>query len=154
MHGGHFRPSVWDPLLTIAQIITVQSLFYSSLGILTYIVDCVFGHDPTLHHIFNYSDITVRTWTGLFIILCYLVNALAASFYLWYIVKRAKSCLDHSATIHITHFISCWIINSFPSTMAWWILNIICASITCILGEYLCMKTELKSIPLLSKSEV
>lgn len=154
MHGGHFRPSVWDPLLTIAQIITIQSLYYSSLGILVFVIDCLFGHDPSLNHIFNYSDIIIRTWIGLFVIISYLVNSIAASFYLWYIVKRAKSCLDYSATIYIIHFICCWILNSFPSTFSWWLLTIICASITCICGEFLCMKTELKSIPLLSKSEV
>lgn len=154
MHGGHFRPSVWDPLLTISQILTVQSLFYSSLGIFIFITDCLFGQDPSLNHIFNYKDVTIRTWIGLFIIISYLLNAIVAAFYLWHIVKRAKSCLDHSATIHVIHFFSCWIFNSFPSTVSWWILNIICAAITCICGEFLCMKTELKSIPLLSKSEV
>lgn len=154
MHGGHFRPSVWDPLLTVAQIVTVQSLFYSSLGILIFITDCLFGQDPSLQHIFNYKDVTIRTWIGLFIIISYLINAIAAAFYLWHIVKRAKSCLDYSATIHILHFLCCWLFNSFPSTVSWWILNIICATITCICGEFLCMKTELKSIPLLSKSEV
>lgn len=78
-----------------------------------------------------------------------------SSFYLWYIVKRAKPCLDYSATIHTIHLLFCWIFTgSFPFSFSWWILNSICIGITCVCGEFLCMKTEMKSIPLLSKSEV
>lgn len=54
MMSGQFRYSIWDPALIIFQIITVQAMFYSSLGILIYVVDCLTGYSPSLSHIFSY----------------------------------------------------------------------------------------------------
>lgn len=42
----------------------------------------------------------------------------------------------------------------FPTTISWWLLNIISAGIMCICGELLCMRTELKAIPLTSTPKV
>jgi len=52
---GQFRYSVWDPPLIVSQILTIQGLFYTSLGILIYVSDCLTGHSPSLGHIFSYQ---------------------------------------------------------------------------------------------------
>jgi hypothetical protein len=68
---------------------------------------------------------------------------------LWFIVKRTKQCLDFSGTAHLIHLLVCWSYNgAFPSSMSWWVLNIVCLAIMCVCAEFLCMRTELKAIPL------
>lgn len=67
---------------------------------------------------------------------------------MWIIVQRTKLCLDFSSTVHFLHLIACWFYNGqFPLAFSWWCLNIICSAVMCICGEFLCMRTELKAIP-------
>lgn len=69
---------------------------------------------------------------------------------LWFVVQRSKQCTDFAASMHILHLFFCWIYNhQFPGTFAWWLMNIGCVALTTVLGEFLCMRTEMKSIPLL-----
>jgi len=147
--SGQFRYTQWDPILIVSQIITIQTLFYTSLGILIYVSDCMTGQSPALSHLFSYQEIGVKTSHGRLIIFSYLLNALFGSIVLWHLVQRAKPCLDFSLTCHLIHLMICWFYNkSFPNSFMWWILNIICVTITCVCGEFLCLKTELKAIPL------
>jgi hypothetical protein len=154
--SGQFRFSVWDPLLITSQILTIQALYYTSLGVLVFVADSVYGQPPSLSHIFGYQEVGVKTGLGRFLLFCYLLNSLCGSFYLWYFVKRAKPCLDFAVTVHVIHLVASWAFNgSFPTTFSWWILNIICVAVMCVCGEFLCMRTEMKAIPLLSqKSDV
>lgn len=68
---------------------------------------------------------------------------------LWYIVERTKQCMDFSCTWHFIHLIVCWFYNGhFPTTFSWWALNVACATLMCVCGEFLCLRTELAAIPL------
>lgn len=68
---------------------------------------------------------------------------------IWYIVQRAKLCLDFAVTTHFLHFLGCWIFNRhIPQTLPWWILNVIGCALMTVCGEFLCMRTEMKAIPL------
>ncbi|VVC86375.1 unnamed protein product [Leptidea sinapis] len=61
------------------------------------------------------------------------------AYLLWLLVGRTKLCLDFS----------CWMYNAAPpTTFSWWVLNIACTAITCVAGEFLCLRTELQAIPL------
>lgn len=72
------------------------------------------------------------------------------SFILFFVVTRAKPCLDFSLTVFVVHLFIVWLYNgSFPLWLSWWILNAICVTIMCVGGEYLSLNAELKSIPLL-----
>lgn len=33
------------------------------------------------------------------------------------------------------------------NTVSWWVINVICIALMCVSGEFLCMRTELKAIP-------
>lgn len=86
--------------------------------------------------------------SNLGIILAFVFNALFGAVLLWVIVRRTKLCLDFSFTWHFIHLIICWIYSSsFPSSFTWWLLNIVCATLMCITGEFLCIKSELQEIP-------
>lgn len=75
------------------------------------------------------------------------LNALTGAGGLWVIVRRAKQCLDFAATAHFIHLIICAIYSGFPSTLTWWLLNITCMALMAVIGEFACMRTELKAIP-------
>ncbi|KAL5274113.1 SYS1 family protein [Megaselia abdita] len=106
------------------------------------------------------QEIHVSDLEGRLVITSFITNSLVGSGALWVIVKRAKLCLDFSCTFYLIHLVICWWYNSaFPANISWWLLNAISAGIMCIGGEFLCLKSELREIPvgyqaLNQKSEV
>ncbi|GBM34104.1 Protein SYS1 [Araneus ventricosus] len=146
---GHFRYSVWDPLLIISQILAIQAIFYVSLGVWIFLTDTISGYSQSLDQIFLHKAINVKDLHGRCLAGSYLLNSLCCSLALWYFVQRTKLCLDFTVTTHLIHLVLCWwYSSSFPSTFSWWLLNIICVTIMCVCGEFLCMRTEMKAIPL------
>ena len=37
--------------------------------------------------------------------------------------------------------------GAVPTAVSWWLAQIVCVALMTVLGEYLCMRTELKAIP-------
>ncbi|KAL2932471.1 Protein SYS1-like protein [Bienertia sinuspersici] len=68
--------------------------------------------------------------------------------YLLYVVERAKKCLDFSATICIIHLFICVVYGGWPSSFTWWTVNVGGLAIMALLGEYLCIRRELREIPI------
>ncbi|XP_003701089.1 sys1 golgi trafficking protein [Megachile rotundata] len=146
---GQFRKTMWDPILIISQIIAVQTVMYFCLGLWIWVVASLIGTTKSLDYAFHYKEIHVRDFTGQFIIVIFVLNALIGAFALWWLVQRTKQCMDFACTAHLIHLLCCWVYNaSFPSSFSWWCLNIVSLSIMCVCGEFLCMKTELQAIPL------
>ncbi|XP_077286653.1 sys1 golgi trafficking protein [Arctopsyche grandis] len=146
---GSFRYTQWDPILLVSQITAMQSVLYVSLGILIAVMQDISSSTRTLDHIFKYHEIHIRNFEGQMVIVAFVINALVGGYVLWFVVQRTKLCLDFSCTFYCLHLICCWYYNgNFPSTFSWWALNIACASITCVTGEFMCLKSELKAIPL------
>ena len=52
---GSFRYTVWDPLMIMAQMATLQSLYYVSLGLWIFIFDIIQGSPRSLDQIFMYQ---------------------------------------------------------------------------------------------------
>ncbi|PIK39136.1 hypothetical protein BSL78_24025 [Apostichopus japonicus] len=145
-----FRSYVWDPFLIISQIATMQSIFYMGFGLWLCFVDLVLQVPQSLDHLFSYRNLEFGTGGGRLIAAIYVLNALTGALGLWFVVQRSKQCTDFAASMHILHLFFCWIYNhQFPGTFAWWLMNIGCVALTTVLGEFLCMRTEMKSIPLL-----
>lgn len=75
---------------------------------------------------------------------CFSCSALG----LWFFIRRGKQCLDFTVTVHLFHMIFCWIYNSHPpAVLSWWLVNVACIALMAVIGEYLCMRTELRAIP-------
>lgn len=68
--------------------------------------------------------------------------------YLVYLIERAKKCLDFAATLYIFHLFICIIYGGWPSSMTWWVVNGTGLVVMSLLGEYLCIKRELREIPI------
>ena len=66
--------------------------------------------------------------------------------YLFFIVERAKKCLDFAFTTHFAHLIFCSAYDSFPGSWQWWALNIASLIVMAVLGEYFCARLELREI--------
>lgn len=77
------------------------------------------------------------------------LSLLCSALGLLYFIRRGKQCLDFTVTVHFFHLLGCWIYNShFPSTLTWWLVHIVCTALMAAIGEYLCMRIELREIPL------
>ncbi|ESN91662.1 hypothetical protein HELRODRAFT_70208 [Helobdella robusta] len=163
--AAQFRSTSWDPILIISQIITMQCIFYFGFGFCTLFVDLVTGSLHSLDQMFSYQAVSNQSFIyelkregvmlnfrdvrGELLIAATFLNSLIGSLGLWYVIQRTKLCWDFTATVYILHVIICWSVNKYLSTsIFWWLLTCMNAIVMTVLGEYLCMKTELKAIPL------
>ncbi|KAB0395537.1 protein SYS1 homolog [Neophocaena asiaeorientalis asiaeorientalis] len=79
----------------------------------------------------------------------FVLNALTCALGLLYFIRRGKQCLDFTVTVHFFHLLGCWFYSSrFPSALTWWLVQAVCIALMAVIGEYLCMRSELKEIPL------
>ncbi|PNT72311.1 hypothetical protein BRADI_2g42471v3, partial [Brachypodium distachyon] len=67
--------------------------------------------------------------------------------FMLYVIERAKKCLDFAATLYIIHLFICIIYGGWPASITWWVVNIVSLAIMSLLGEYLCIRRELRDIP-------
>ncbi|XP_046650437.1 protein SYS1 homolog [Daphnia pulicaria] len=148
--SGSFRIAVWDPPLILSQIIAVQCIMYVSLGLwIIVLLNFLAGHPVSIDYIFKYQEVNVKDVSGRLVVACFLLNSLISATSLWAIVQRTKLCLDFSATAFFLHLVASLIYNSgWPYSASWWVLQFSCVTITCVLAEFLCMRSEMKSIPL------
>ncbi|CAH8615896.1 unnamed protein product [Heterobilharzia americana] len=147
-----FRSAAWDPFLIISQIIFMQCVFYISAGLVSGILLLIFSGDlPTLDMLFMDSKVHFPDPVGICLFTGFLLTPLVCSVGLWRLIKRSKQCLDFSCTIHFWHFIFCVAYShTFPRSVLWWIVNLVSIGIMTVMGEFLCMRTEMAAIPLAS----
>lgn len=86
---------------------------------------------------------------GRCLISVFLLTSVACALGMWRLVRRTKLCLDFACTVHFWHFLFCMIYSSsFPLSVAWWFTTTVSIILMTVLGEFLCMRSELKAIPL------
>lgn len=56
-------------------------------------------------------------------------------------------CLDFAATAHLFHLLFCSVYGGFPGSWSWWLINLACMALMVVIGEFFCMRTELRAIP-------
>ncbi|KAI8467903.1 MAG: integral membrane protein S linking to the trans Golgi network-domain-containing protein [Monoraphidium minutum] len=146
-----YGANVWDPVLIVAQIISVQCLFYIVLGALQFvIIGPRFGH-LTIAYIFNYQTMHLGTHIGRLVAVTHAANAVVAATHLMWIVERAKKCLDFASTCYIWHLVFCACYGGFPTSLTWWGVNVGAFIVMSLGGEWLCVRRELQDIPLTSR---
>ncbi|CAM1304091.1 SYS1 (predicted) [Pycnogonum litorale] len=147
--AGQFRYYVWDPLLISSQIVTMQFIYYFGLGMWLFVMNVLTGSQHSIGQIFRYEEINAKDIQGRCVMGAFVINSLSCALGLWHFVCRTKLCLDFTTTIHLWHFIICLVYNGcFASNLPWWLMHISCIIIMCVCGEFLCMRTEMKSIPI------
>ncbi|KAL6458438.1 hypothetical protein MHYP_G00336680 [Metynnis hypsauchen] len=146
--ASHFRSYIWDPVLIISQIILMQCIYYSFLGLWMAGVDGLVQTNRSLDQIFSYEVLGFSTTQGRLSMMAFILNSLTCALGLWFFIRRGKQCLDFTVTVHFFHMIGCWIYNShLPVALSWWLVNMACIALMAVIGEYLCMRTELRAIP-------
>lgn len=139
---------VWDPWLIVAQIVCIQCIYYLTLAIFLEILVGTRVSRMSLVYFFDYATVTASTVTGWCVIASFLLSSLAGAGVLPYVIERAKKCLDFSATLYIIHIFICIVYGGWPSSTTWWIVNITGFAVMALFGEYLCIKRELREIPI------
>ncbi|VEL14009.1 unnamed protein product [Protopolystoma xenopodis] len=144
-----FRSNAWDPILIVAQMVTLQCLFYLSSGLLMLAFYTPLGYTATLRCLFSPDDLRFREPTGKILVSAFLLTSLVCAFGLWRIVKRSKQCLDFTCTVHFWHFVACLsYAKSIPISPTWWLTNILSILFMTLLSEFLCMRAEMRAIPI------
>ncbi|EEC70997.1 hypothetical protein OsI_02668 [Oryza sativa Indica Group] len=139
---------VWDPWLIVSQIVCLQCLYYLALGLLMALLVGTRVPRLTLLYLFDFATLTPRTTTGWCVIAAFLLAAAAGAAFMLYVIERAKKCLDFAATLYIIHLFICIVYGGWPASVTWWVVNIAGLAIMSLLGEYLCIRRELKEIPI------
>ncbi|CAD6231067.1 unnamed protein product [Miscanthus lutarioriparius] len=139
---------VWDPWLIVSQIVCLQCLYYLSLGVAMALLVGTRVPRLTLLYLFDFATLTPRTPTGWCAIASFLLAAVAGAGFMLYVIERAKKCLDFAATLYIIHLFICIVYGGWPASITWWVVNITGLAIMALLGEYLCIRRELKEIPI------
>ena len=62
-------------------------------------------------------------------------------------------CLDFSVTMYLLHLVFSIMYGGLPHSLAWWITNIVSLVITILVGEFLCMRSELAAIPVTGEAK-
>ncbi|XP_039809275.1 protein SYS1 homolog isoform X1 [Panicum virgatum] len=139
---------VWDPWLIVSQIVCLQCLYYLALGLSMALLVGTRVPRLTLLYFFDFATLTPRTPTGWCAIASFLLAAVAGAGFMLYVIERAKKCLDFAATLYIIHLFICIVYGGWPASVTWWVVNIAGLAIMALLGEYLCIRRELKEIPI------
>jgi len=148
--NNHFRLTVWDPSLIVAQIVCLQAYFYFAYGALLILVALLVSVDTSMYNVLSYKAINFSDRSGICTLMCYLLTALVGSVGLWMFVKRTKQCLDFTVTCYVIHILLSWMYSgSAPSTLSWWLFTTVGVTVMCVCGEFLCLRSELQDIPLL-----
>jgi hypothetical protein len=141
-----FRSYVWDPVLLIAQIITMQCVFYVCLGAWLFLIDSTLGLDRSVHQLLDHKEVA-DFYNGRSTMLASSLNCLTCAIGLRTVIGRSKQCFDFTTTIYFFHVILTWTYSGIPSHWGWWVLNGVCLALTTVLGEFLCMRAEMSAIP-------
>ncbi|XP_030526167.1 protein SYS1 homolog isoform X1 [Rhodamnia argentea] len=138
----------WDPWLIVAQIVCLQCLYYLTLGLFLSLLVGTRVSRMSLVYFFDFAAVSTSTVTGWSVIACFVLTAVAGAGYMLYLIERAKKCPDFSATLFIIHLLICIIYGGWPSSITWWVVNGTGLAVMALLGEYLCIKRELREIPI------
>lgn len=103
-----------------------------------------------LNHVNTWIMLIVRFIFPTYVVACFNWHAsyscLCRAGFMFYIVERAKKCLDFSATLYIIHLFICIIYGGWPSSITWWAVNGTGLAVMALLGEYLCFRREWQEI--------
>ncbi|TPX31553.1 hypothetical protein SmJEL517_g05146 [Synchytrium microbalum] len=145
--AGSFRKTVFDPILVVAQIVSLQTAYYLSLSFIVFVLETLTGSTATLDHVLNYREIRTDTVLGWALFLANLGNAALAALFMLFIVQRSRQCLDFACTLYFYHFMGVWIYSGgFPTFFFWWVAFIGSMVGCAIGGEQLCQQAELQPI--------
>ncbi|KAL4547870.1 hypothetical protein Ndes2526B_g07090 [Nannochloris sp. 'desiccata'] len=104
-----------------------------------------------LFHLFDWRQITFNNFQGWMVSIAFFINSFLVSVAIRFAIKRAKKCLDFSATVYFIHLLAVSLFsNGVPRGASWWLCTLVNFAITAVFSEWLCLQDEMKEIPLAS----
>lgn len=114
---AHFRSYIWDPVLIVSQILLMQGIYYSFLGLWLAGVDSLIQTRHSLDQIFSYevsSSISLTTYLWLWHIFTNtemlfesLLRSAGSGF-----CNLAGQTLNHGIHLELSHMVRYWILFS------------------------------------------
>eukprot|EP01063_Lacrimia_lanifica_P009902 TRINITY_DN16737_c0_g2_i1.p1 TRINITY_DN16737_c0_g2~~TRINITY_DN16737_c0_g2_i1.p1 ORF type:complete len:208 (+),score=55.45 TRINITY_DN16737_c0_g2_i1:59-682(+) len=145
---------VFDPVLIVTQIVVLQAVFYLLVGGAFFLFEgSLLPTTPSLSIVFNADLLDLHTVVGVVSVGVFTLAAVAMAWAFLAVVSRSKRCLDHAVTMYTVHTLLCTAAYHFPTTLDYWLLILTNASGLTLLSEYLCMKQELRDIPIQNPDE-
>ncbi|KAJ3092313.1 hypothetical protein HK102_008624 [Quaeritorhiza haematococci] len=88
--SASFRSSTFDPVLIIAQIVSLQCLYYLSISLIVLALEVLTGAPVTLNHVLYYPEIRTDTVLGWTLFIAFLMNAalghrIPTNFFWWFL---------------------------------------------------------------------
>ncbi|XP_057701119.1 protein SYS1 homolog isoform X2 [Corythoichthys intestinalis] len=74
--GSHFRSYIWDPVLIVFQIVLMQCIYYSFLGLWLAGVDSLVQRRSSLDQIFSYEILGFASILGRLSMMAFVLNSL------------------------------------------------------------------------------
>ena len=148
MSFRNFLPA-FDPRLVVCRIIATQTLLYIALGAWLLLLNGLRGRPATaigLELVFSCEALLLTHPSGSVVFTACFFNALAGGCSLCIVVERAKHCLDFAATFYFVHLCCCLVYDGLPENWEWWVATGIDITAMSLLGEYLCMRCEMRDI--------
>ena len=143
----------FSPRVILYQIFAIQTVFYFFYFSSSLLIGVLFGIPLSLRSIFTtctYSPDDPAS--GTLALTCWLSLGLIA-FLLPRLIERTRKCLDFVLTLVFIHLVITWVVGGFPDLLVWWGVwgggGVACT----LLGEYLCMREELKEISIATSSD-
>eukprot|EP00397_Hematodinium_sp_SG-2012_P060988 GEMP01080146.1.p1 GENE.GEMP01080146.1~~GEMP01080146.1.p1 ORF type:complete len:162 (+),score=5.16 GEMP01080146.1:159-644(+) len=146
--GKFYGTGEFNPKLILTQMCVLQSAFYICFVIFNQIWNTLHGMPPALSPLFRTDVYTFSNPRGAGIILSLWMTAVTMSFLMPPVVERLKKCADFVTTCHIMHLLITLLFYGFPMSGYWWMSHIVAATGATLLGEYLCLRNETRSITL------
>lgn len=148
MTGAFHGRDRFDPVLIVAQIVLLQASFYVSYLLLLLLFQRATGtYAPVFDQIFNYRRVTLSHFPGWITASALIVSMIAPTALAFVaLVGRSKRAVDFTATLFISHLIATSFHSGFPTSLMWWLLNLIAAAGLAAVAEAVSLRIELRDI--------
>ncbi len=108
--------NIWDPILIVSQMATLQCSFYLSFGMVLFSFHLLLSTPLSLSLMLDGDLISLTRTTGWTCILAELCAAPFVAYLILRVVGRAKKCLDFSSSLFFFHFLLCIAYGGVPSS--------------------------------------
>jgi len=152
--GRLFGREEFDPSYIILQILSLQSVFYTTQATLTVLFNHLFGLKRDLLQVLSAESFEFWDSYSLVAVLVTCLTSPVLVLALVFVVERASKCLDFSVTIFVVHAVLVCAYKGFPLEVAWWVLQVVNLGSVVLVAEFICLKIEQQEIVLSSKQEV
>ena len=152
-HRGTFRGGrAFDAPLVMAQILCLQACTYLVASVFMVVAEFLAAAPryADLDHLLLHSLYRLDTVLGCALSLAWIAATAFSSFFLLWIVGRARLCLDFVVTLHILHLCATYVHSNhtIPTELVWWLLQFTSCAFMVRGGQTLCERWELEPIVL------